>query len=802
MKLLVLILTSSKIKLLKRAIKSVENQFKVSLFSYELKIVVNTLNDEYYKEVVKTIKNIEIIRTESNGSPGKGHNSCLKIFQDREEYTHMTMLDGDDLFYPSAFQQFEKMLIKEPKLDLVHLLLNDKVHYSNPDKFNCKKLKFNLKLISAFRSNDNWWKIVNTKNPFIEKIEDTKTPSRIILVSRKIFYTSLPIKYSEEMKLYDDMLAFVSFYDAQLKGEINTFSTSETNIYCYNALNDHSASYNFKERERENIIFRKEIIPYKYAIQDNWNIKELPFIKVEQPDNFLTKDKVKFCNKFVVDFEVADKYDELKIIQEKNLNNEDIKELEKIEKIYKFLINIGFDTKNNLFKIAEIHFINQRINEGLIYLMKLASCNPNVSVYKKIFDILYRFNIYDKCNYYYNLIKKYDEITEDIEKKYQIILNNQHSKNGKLYYKDNKFHINFDEDKEIFCYYTGYTDDFNGKNYGEKSAYGSEIAAIKLCEQLTDKYNVIILCNSNEVISHNKVLYLNQKFFNELNNNNKINHFVISRFISNSLDMDLTKIENLYLLLHDTRAHEQWHNSNLPLYSCPLFGNLQNKIKKVIFVSKWQKDNFRNILEHYNKLSLPEDKCIIIPNGINTKLFKYKNVEKKKNRFIYCSNPTRGLEMLCEILIELQKKYKDITLDIYFGNLPQKFKKYIDNYDWIKYNGKISNEKLTEEFSKSDFWLYPNMNSHETFCISCLEAMCGGNVVISRDFSALPELIKNNGVLIPKELKGDEFKKYVIERLEVILEKEELKHRLQEKAYKSSLKYDWKTIAEMWRKLL
>ena len=48
MKLLVLVLTSSKIKLLKRCVESVKNQYKVNL-NYDVKIIVNTKNNDYYK---------------------------------------------------------------------------------------------------------------------------------------------------------------------------------------------------------------------------------------------------------------------------------------------------------------------------------------------------------------------------------------------------------------------------------------------------------------------------------------------------------------------------------------------------------------------------------------------------------------------------------------------------------------------------------------------------------------------------------------------------------------------------------
>ena len=802
MNVLVLILTSSKINLLKRAIKSVKNQYSVKLFSYDLKIVVNTLNDKYYKEVLDNIKDkkIEIIRTESNGKPGKGHNSCLELFKKRKMYSHLAMLDGDDLYYPCAFQQFEKMLLKEPKLDLVHLLINDRVNYSNPNNFNSKPLKNNLQLISSFRQNKNWWKYTNVKNPLKERIEDTKTPSRIILASRNIFKTTYPIRYSEKLDLYDDMVAFVSFYDAQLKGEINTFSTSESNIYCYNALNDNSVSYKFKNKDRENKVFREETFIFKNVIKHNWNLKELPFISVEQPDNFTTEDKIIFCNKEVVDFEIKSKYNELELYSKEEIKKTDIKKIEKIENLFHLLINFGFDTKNNYSKKIELSLLKNDVNSYLINLIKLSEKYPNVSVYKKLFNIFFSLKQYEKAEYYYNLIKIYDELDNEIINNYKIIEKSKYIVNNNIYYKNNKFQIKMDETKKIFCYFTGYTGEFNGKNYGEKNVYGSEISAIKLCEELTNKYNVIILCNTNKPLYHKNVLYLNYRNLLELNNEYTINYLVISRYIGYILDVDLSKVENIYYIMHDARIHDVWRNDNLPLISSYVFKNFQNKIKKMIFVSKWQKENF---LKTYNisNIKIEENKYKIINNGINTELFKYNKVEKKNNRFIYCSDPERGLEMLCEILIELQKEYTDITLDIYFGNLPNKFKKYIDNYKWINFHGKIPNEQITKEFSKSDFWLYPNMNSHETFCISCLEAMCGGNVIITRDYSALPELVKDCGLLVPKELEGYGFKKYVIDKIKYILENN-LKKEYQEKSYKESLKYDWKNISNFWIKML
>jgi hypothetical protein len=53
---LVIPLTSSKIHLLERCLNSIRTQFSVN-FKYEIRIIVNTLKDQYYKEVLRKYSN-------------------------------------------------------------------------------------------------------------------------------------------------------------------------------------------------------------------------------------------------------------------------------------------------------------------------------------------------------------------------------------------------------------------------------------------------------------------------------------------------------------------------------------------------------------------------------------------------------------------------------------------------------------------------------------------------------------------------------------------------------------------------
>ena len=92
-KYLVGILCSSNIQLLKESFFSVLNQNGFD--DYEIMIIVNTLSEEFYQDVMYEFgkhnyaKLRKIVRTESNGSPGKGHNSVLKIFYKDYRYDNL-----------------------------------------------------------------------------------------------------------------------------------------------------------------------------------------------------------------------------------------------------------------------------------------------------------------------------------------------------------------------------------------------------------------------------------------------------------------------------------------------------------------------------------------------------------------------------------------------------------------------------------------------------------------------------------------------------------------------------------------
>ena len=69
------------------------------------------------------------------------------------------------------------------------------------------------------------------------------------------------------------------------------------------------------------------------------------------------------------------------------------------------------------------------------------------------------------------------------------------------------------------------------------------------------------------------------------------------------------------------------------------------------------------------------------------------------------------------------------------------------------------------------------------------------NAVITRDFSALPELVKDIGILIPKELKDEKLIKFCVKKTIELLNNNDKLEKMQNDLYNKSLTYDWSVIA-------
>lgn len=103
MKLMTTLLTSNDVSKLERLVRSVQGVIRIAPVEWEVVIVVNSIHEGYYEEVLKIDQPFRVVNTESNGKPGRGKNACLDVFLE-SDCDYVSQIDGDDFLYPSYLQ--------------------------------------------------------------------------------------------------------------------------------------------------------------------------------------------------------------------------------------------------------------------------------------------------------------------------------------------------------------------------------------------------------------------------------------------------------------------------------------------------------------------------------------------------------------------------------------------------------------------------------------------------------------------------------------------------------------------------
>lgn len=152
--------------------------------------------------------------------------------------------------------------------------------------------------------------------------------------------------------------------------------------------------------------------------------------------------------------------------------------------------------------------------------------------------------------------------------------------------------------------------------------------------------------------------------------------------------------------------------------------------------------------------NVPLDKIWVTGNGIDPERFKIERPAKEKHRVIFSSSPDRGLDRAIRVMDLVVRDFPDAKLHCFYGfdNMikigkakeAEIIQKMVSDRSYVIYHGNVSQKELTEQFFKSEVWLYPT-NFLETYCITAVEALCTGVVPIVRAWGALPETLRDSG---------------------------------------------------------
>ncbi|MCW8966767.1 MAG: glycosyltransferase family 4 protein [Candidatus Pacearchaeota archaeon] len=214
---------------------------------------------------------------------------------------------------------------------------------------------------------------------------------------------------------------------------------------------------------------------------------------------------------------------------------------------------------------------------------------------------------------------------------------------------------------------------------------------------------------------------------------------------------------------------------------------------KIITITNWE-------TKYLRKFNLPENKTILIPNGIRKKFFTEKQGKEKK-QILYCGriSPVKNIETLIKALYLL--KDKSIKLKLLGKVEPDYLPKLKNLITKLKLQKQI--ELVNEVYNIND--QISALNESKIFALPSLreampqvliEAMSRAKIVISSNTDGGKEIIENkkNGYLF--QIGNSE------ELAKLIKENIKGNKKIQEQAKKDSKKYPWEKLIKKYEKLI
>jgi UDP-glucose:(glucosyl)LPS alpha-1,2-glucosyltransferase len=169
----------------------------------------------------------------------------------------------------------------------------------------------------------------------------------------------------------------------------------------------------------------------------------------------------------------------------------------------------------------------------------------------------------------------------------------------------------------------------------------------------------------------------------------------------------------------------------------------RDKFDRFVFPSDWS-------LEKYHlDLGIEYEKSVVLKNSIQP-IPVHTKPKDGTIRLAYISTPHRGLDLLIGAFRAM--KLENVVLDIYSSfkiyGWEDKDNEYQPLYDAcldtpnVNYHGTVSNDEIRTALQQTHILAYPNIYK-ETACISVIEAMSAGCVVVCPNLAVLPETCAN-----------------------------------------------------------
>ena len=230
-----------------------------------------------------------------------------------------------------------------------------------------------------------------------------------------------------------------------------------------------------------------------------------------------------------------------------------------------------------------------------------------------------------------------------------------------------------------------------------------------------------------------------------------------------------------------------------------------DKLDYIVFNSNWNYEKF------VYQFKVPDSKSLVIKNAVEKIEFHEK--PKDKINLIYHTTPWRGLKNLIKIFENLNLKNIELNIcssTIIYGKkfdniLGKEYENLFEkcrNLKNVNYLGFIKNEEVIKLLKKTHIYAYPSIWP-ETSCISAIESMAAGCLVVTTNLGALYETCSPFGVLVGFDKNLDNLDKKYGETLSYYVKNfwsDENQKRLKLQHEVINEMYSWEKRSIEWKK--
>jgi glycosyltransferase involved in cell wall biosynthesis len=237
---------------------------------------------------------------------------------------------------------------------------------------------------------------------------------------------------------------------------------------------------------------------------------------------------------------------------------------------------------------------------------------------------------------------------------------------------------------------------------------------------------------------------------------------------------------------------------------------------RFFLVSQWQADAYAS------SFGMPPERISVMRNAVSP---PFQALERRHPPFFrtgappvlaYTSTPFRGLVVLLTAFPAIRAAVPECRLRVYSSMGVYQVNDAADDYRVLydlaralpgsEYLGSLPQSALAEALAEADILAYPNTFA-ETSCISVMEAMAAGCLVVTSKLGALPETTAGFGILM--DALSDvvamtrEFTKVLVSVIRMAREKpDQFEDGLRRQQLHARTAYSWARRAEEWEQAL